>query len=107
MSACRADTFCSFLSQYITITSPLQYTLICIVLGVTIVYSVFQFGRAFGRADLDAAQKDAFVEGIMYHINVLAYDDAKTPHKHDAAGDDPLVEAQNRLAKKLKPKLPK
>lgn len=105
MSGCEVDILCELLSHYITISSPLQYVLIKVVLAVTVVLGSFQFGRIHGQSDVQLIEKNAFTNGIMYHINVLAYNDAKIPQKHDA-DDKYLVEAQKRLEKKLKPKLP-
>ena len=106
MSVCGADIFCDFLSQYIRIYSPLQYTLIQITLSVTVVLGSFHFGRVYASASGKKDNDEAIINGIMYHINILAYNDAKIPHTHDAASDKCLVDAQNRLADKIKPKLP-
>ena len=106
MSVCGADIFCDFLSQYIKIYSPLQYALIQITLSVTVVLGSFHFGRVYASASGKKDNDEAIINGIMYHINVLAYNDAKIPHKHDAESDWRLLEAQSRLAKKIKPKLP-
>ncbi|PWQ94571.1 hypothetical protein DKT75_14845 [Leucothrix arctica] len=106
MGVCGADFFCDFLSQYIKIYSPLQYTLIQVTLTVTVVLGSFLFGRVYATASGKKDKEEAFINGIMYHINILAYNDAKIPHKHDAESDEHLVKAQSRLAKKIKPKLP-
>jgi hypothetical protein len=105
MSGCGVDVLCDFLSQYITISSPFQYALIKLVLAVTVVLGSFQFGKIYGQAEVQLTEKNAFINGIMYHINILAYNDAKIPQKHNE-DDELLVEAQKRLEKKLKPKLP-
>ena len=105
MGICESDMFCEFLSQFITISSPLQYGLIKAVLGITIVLSVFQFGKIYGRANEAATEEAAFINGIMHYMNVRAYNAAEFPEKHDP--DKFLVIAQQRLEKKLKPKVPK
>lgn len=106
MSGCEADIFCDFLTQYITISSPFQYALIKLVLAVTVVFGSFQFGKVYGQADAKTKAKSIFVAGIMHHINILAYDDAKIPNKYNPEKDEYLVAAQKLLEKKIKPKLP-
>lgn len=107
MNECGVDLFCDFLSQFITIYSPLQYALIKIVMAVTIILGSFLFGRNYGRADSSEAEEAAFVNGIMHYMNVRAYDAAEFPEKHNPDNDRFLLKAQQRLEKKLKPKLPK
>jgi len=105
MGVCESDIFCEFLSQFITISSPFQYGLIKLALGITAVLAIFQFGRIYGK--VEANRKSTFIDGIMYHINVMAYNDAKMPQKHDVEKDEHLTEAYKRIEKKLKPKVPK
>lgn len=68
-----------------------------VVIGIGFVYLVWLDGHTKG-------QKQGFVDGIMHHIRLQAYDAADFPEKY--SGDRFVLEARSRLERNLRPKIP-
>lgn len=68
-----------------------------LVIGIGVVYFFWLDGHTKGH-------RQGFVDGIMHHIRMGAYDAADFPEKY--AGDRFVLEARSRLERNLRPKIP-
>lgn len=95
MNACSsADLFCQLLDWLIrNIDVPLV-----LLVGVGIVYMAWLDGHTKGH-------RQGFIDGIMHHIHVRAYNAADFPAQYQPP-DRFLEEAQRRLARNLRPRIP-
>ncbi|SEB02085.1 hypothetical protein SAMN05660964_03175 [Thiothrix caldifontis] len=71
--------------------------LLLLVIGFGLVIMVYLSGHIAG-------QREGFINGIMHHIHIKAYDAADFPAKYEA--DRYVNEARQRLEKGLRPKIP-
>jgi hypothetical protein len=88
-----ADLFCLLLDWLIR---NIDIALL-VVIGIGLVYIAWLDGHTKGH-------RQGFVDGIMHHIRLRAYDAADFPEKY--AGDRFVLEARARLEQNLRPKIP-
>jgi hypothetical protein len=88
-----ADLLCLLLDWLIR---NIDFVLL-VLIGIGVVYVAWLDGHTKGH-------RQGFVDGIMHHIQLRAYDAADFPEKY--SGDRFVLEARARLERKLHPKIP-
>lgn len=79
--------------------------LLLITLSLATVYAAWQDGYAKGRsAEKPQSYREGFINGIMHHIKVRAFNAADFPTQYQ--NDDFMLEAQQRVTQQLSPTLP-
>ena len=101
MDQCGADFVCSMLSFLLDVVPYNLLPVIQIAFYITLVGGSYWFGTLAGRGD-----KEGFINGIMYYLNVQVYNDANIPYKIDEDGELHIKEAKRRLGCKIMPRVP-
>lgn len=101
MEGCGTDLICSFLTQILGDISPRQLPLFQVAFVVSIAGGGFLMGSIAGRGD-----REGFINGIMFYINVQVYNKAGLPCSMDEDGEKHIAEAKRRLCEKIKPRVP-
>lgn len=101
MDHCGADFVCSMLFHLLDGVPYSLLPVIQITFYITLVGGSFWFGTLAGRED-----KEGFINGIMYYINVQVYNDANIPYKIDEDAERHIKEAKRRLGCKIMPRVP-
>ncbi len=91
--ACGQDVICQLLDWLIQNVD----VLLILVIGFGALIMAYLSGHVAGH-------KEGFVDGVAHYIHLKAYDAADFPEKYEK--DKYVLEAQARLAKNLKPKIP-
>lgn len=98
MDACSNDMLCGFLEQFLGGSS---INLIEVVICFTLSFGFYTLGSYSGRVN-----EESFINGIMYYINIQAFNSANIPQNIDENSQRHVIEAKSRLAKKIMPRVP-
>ena len=101
MDACGTDMICGFLGQFFEGLSPFEITLFRVGIYITFCFSFYQLGAHSPRVNTES-----FNNGIMYYINIQAFNSANIPDTIDENSEMHVKEAKTRLARKIMPRVP-
>lgn len=101
MDTCGTDTLCSFLGQFFGGSPTLEISLFQVVIYITFSFTFYFLGAHSGRVN-----QESFINGIMYYINIQAFNTANIPDMIDENSEKHVKEAKSRLARKIMPKVP-
>ena len=101
MDTCGTDALCNFLGQFFGGSPTFELTLFEVALYVIFSFTFYHLGSYSGRAN-----RESFINGIMYYINIQAFNSANIPDMIDENSEEHVIEAKSRLARKIMPRVP-
>ena len=101
VDTCGTDTLCNFLGQFFGGSPTFELSLFEVVLYVTFSFTFYHLGSYSERT-----KRESFINGIMYYINIQAFNSANIPDMIDENSEEHVIEAKSRLARKIMPRVP-
>lgn len=101
MDACGTDMLCGFLGQLFGGASLFEINLVRIGIYIAFCFSFYQLG-----VHSKHVRTESFINGIMYYINIQAFNSANIPDTIDENSEEHVKEAKSRLARKIMPRVP-
>jgi len=100
------DFVCGFLTAVFD-DIPYEFLEYTRLFSYTIIGTVsFALGTYYVEKRPDDEAREGFINGIMYYLNIQAYNDANIPFNIEEDAQEHVAEAKRRLRDKIIPRVP-